>query len=146
MDQLSLINLGYAVLGALIVNWLTKSSQMLGMYGVQFDIRSASSERRQLDGIKQSDSEMYRYSFHAFCTLSLLFGAANLLPRMIDFINSGAQSEFSNSIEMFMWMLVVGQSMRYWRLYNDLKNPDQAIKKLDEKLEKLQSKLNKKNK
>lgn len=138
MEDLKSLVIG--VFGGLIVIGLSKLFRAYRKRTLRDDIEFAEYERNHLAEMKRSSVEMNRSSFRALFGVLMFIALANLLPRAINLIGLGAMSKMGDLMALFLWAMVLGLAVKFWRRCDKLKNYKEATAKLDEKLEVLRSK------
>jgi hypothetical protein len=136
-----LVNLAFSVLGGLIVLIVGWGFRAYRRKQISEDIEFLEFEKKHLEAMKRSSIEMNRSAFSAGFFLLLLFGLANLLPRLLAYAGGGLISSLASLLTLVLWALFVGLCYKFWRRYDDLKNYKQAIIRIDRRLQNLQEKL-----
>ncbi len=139
MEDLKSLILG--ILGGLIVLIIAKAYNAYRKKSIKEDIDFLEYEKKHLAEMKRSSIEMNRSSFKAIFSLFLIIGIANLISKLIAFINVEKLSEVSSFITLIIWGIFVSLCIIFWRRYDNLKNYKEAIIKIDRKLSKLNNKL-----
>ncbi|KEQ16734.1 hypothetical protein [Endozoicomonas numazuensis] len=133
-------SLFYSVLGAAIWAICTKLYSVYRKKNIEESLKVLKLEKELLSAMEESSIEMNKSSFRMIFALSIVFGAANLLPATILFSNQewGYIATYS---EMIMWGVFIGLACRFWKRHDDLRNFGKAMERFDIKIDKLNSKL-----
>jgi len=139
MEDLKSLLIG--IVGGLIVIAISKAYKSYKKKTIQEDINILEFEKKHLEEMKRSSVEMNRSSFRAVFALFFFIGLANLVPTFFALINIEPLTKSSLFVVLAIWAMFIALSLKFWNRYNNLKNYNQAMKQMEQKLEKLQERL-----
>lgn len=139
MEDLKSLMIG--IIGGLIVIGMSKLYKAYRKKSILEDIEFLEYEKRHLEEMKRSSVEMNRSSFRSVFALFLLIGIANLAQIVFSLINVEVLAGLFDFLTLAIWATFVGLCIKLWRRYDNLKNYNEAIAIMNERLVKLQRRI-----
>ncbi|EGR4437047.1 hypothetical protein DDN22_18595, partial [Vibrio cholerae] len=119
------------ILGTVIVMFVVAVYKKSRAKSLKDDIDLIDFEIEHLGKIRKSSVEMSRSSFKGIFAMFFLFGLANLIPLAFDLVGLGNLFRIPQITSLILWSAFVGVAYRWWKRYDNLKNYQEAIAKLE---------------
>ncbi len=121
------------ILGTVIVMFSVAVYKKSRAKSLKDDIDLIDFEIEHLGKIRKSSVEMSRSSFKGIFAMFFLFGLANLIPLAFDLVGLGNLLRIPQIASLILWSAFVGVAYLWWKRYENLKNYQEAIAKLESK-------------
>ncbi|GHZ35620.1 membrane protein [Vibrio cholerae] len=126
-------NLLIGIIGTLIVTWGSKFFKNQHRKSLEDDISLIDLELKALENMKRSSIEMSRVSFRGLYTLLFLFGLANIITLVFDWLGYPSLVHLRYILLVVIWFLFTTTALMWWKRYDNLKNYADAVKRLENK-------------